>query len=79
MNDFISKLDSMNEIEYIHKLFEQSWGQRVVRFYDPDKHIIEVGENMNTVVRRFINSGLSIEETAARMDVPVDYVRSCLM
>lgn len=61
-------------IEYIHPLIEHSWGQRVVRFYDPDKHIIEVGENMMMVVQRFIDAGLSIEETAARMDVPVDYV-----
>jgi catechol 2,3-dioxygenase-like lactoylglutathione lyase family enzyme len=78
MDVFISKLNGMNDIEYIHKLFEHSWGQRAVRFYDPDKHVIEVGENMSKVVKRFIDSGLSIEATAARMDVPVDYVRSCL-
>ncbi|NOV61327.1 hypothetical protein B0H39_000243 [Clostridium beijerinckii] len=59
-------------------MVEHSWGQRVVRFYDPDKHIIEVGENMVMVVKRFLNSGLSIEETAIRMDVPVDYIESCL-
>ncbi|MEA4825905.1 MAG: glyoxalase, partial [Clostridium sp.] len=38
----------------------------------------EVGENMIIVVRRFLSSGLSIKETAIRMDVPVDYVKSCL-
>ena len=27
----------------------------MVRFYDPDKHIIEVGESMKTVVHRFRN------------------------
>lgn len=37
---------------------EPLWGQRVVRFYDPDKHIIEVGVNMLMVVRRFLNSSL---------------------
>ena len=78
MDSFIAKLNIMKGIEYIHPLFEHSWGQRVVRFYDLDKHIIEVGENMNIVVKRFIETGLSIEETANRMDVPVDYVRSCL-
>lgn len=59
-------------------MLEHSWGQRVVRFYDPDKHIVEVGENIIMVVRRFLNSGLSIEDTAIRMDVPIDYVKSCL-
>lgn len=75
---FAAKLSSIKNIEYVHPLFEHSWGQRVVRFYDPDKHMIEVGENMLMVVKRFIDTGLSIEETAARMDVPIDYVKSCL-
>jgi hypothetical protein len=59
-------------------VIEHPWGQRVIRFYDPDRHIIEVGENMKMVVRRFLQRGLSIDETAVRMDVPVDYVKSCL-
>ena len=59
-------------------MLQHSWGQRVIRFYDPDKHIVEVGENIIMVVRRFLNSGLSIEDTAIRMDVPIDYVKSCL-
>ena len=78
MDSFAAKLNSMKSIEYVHQLFEHSWGQRVVRFYDLDKHIIEVGENIIMVVKRFIDTGLSIEETAARMNVPVDYVKSCL-
>lgn len=75
---FIQKMNDVPDINYVHPMVEHSWGQRVIRFYDPDKHIIEVGENMIMVVRRFLNSGLSIEETAIRMDVPVDYVKSCL-
>ena len=75
---FIQKMNDNAHINYVYPMVEHSWGQRVVRFYDPDKHIIEVGENMLTVVRRFLNSGLSIEKTAIRMDVPVDYVKSYL-
>ncbi|WP_317853754.1 VOC family protein [Chakrabartyella piscis] len=75
---FVSKLSNIEDLEYVHSLFEHPWGQRVVRFYDPDKHIVEVGENMVMVVRKFIDSGLSVQETAIRMDVPVDYVQSCL-
>ena len=77
-DDFILKLKGIEDINYVHSVVEHSWGQRVVRFYDLDKHIIEVGENMIMVVKRFLNSGLSIEETAIRMGVPVDYVKSCL-
>lgn len=75
---FISKLRGFRQIEYIHDVFEHSWGQRVVRFYDPDKHVVEVGESMLSVIGRFIDSGLSVQEAAKRMDVPEDYVRRCL-
>jgi len=30
------------------------------------------------VIKRFMDSGLSMEETAARMDVPVGYIKSLL-
>ena len=66
------------EVEYVHPIKEHSWGQRVVRIYDPDKHIIEVGEKLDAVVLRFIEQGLSAEETAVRMDIPLDFVQSCL-
>ena len=41
-------------------------------------HIIEVGENLNKVVKRFLSKGMSAENIASRMDMPVDYVKSCL-
>jgi catechol 2,3-dioxygenase-like lactoylglutathione lyase family enzyme len=31
------------DIEYVNRLMTHSWGQRVVRFYDPDGNLIEVG------------------------------------
>jgi len=30
-------------VEFIHEIVEQPWGQKVMRFYDPDYHMIEVG------------------------------------
>lgn len=44
-DSFAEKL-KMCEVEYVHPIKEHSWGQRVVRIYDPDKHIIEIGENI---------------------------------
>ena len=76
MDGFLARLAKTPGIEYIHPIKEHAWGQRVVRFYDPDRHIIEVGENMGMVVKRFLDSGLSVEETAKRMDVPVEYIQS---
>lgn len=75
-DSFIEKLSSLKYIEYVHDVYEHNWGQRVVRFYDLDKHIIEVGENLKTVCKRFLDSGLSVEETAKRMDVPIKFVQA---
>ena len=79
-DDFDSFAERLKEldIEYVHPIKEHSWGQRVVRFYDPDRHIIEVGENIEFVCRRFYEKGMTPEEVANRMDVPVEFVRDCI-
>ena len=66
------------EVEYIHPIMEHSWGQRVVRIYDPDKHIIEIGENIKGVCKRFLDSGMTPEQIAERMDVPMKFVNACM-
>lgn len=78
IDGFFEKLAAMPDVKYVHPPMEHSWGQRGVRFYDPDHHIIEVGETIDRVVRRFAESGLSAEQIAVRMDVAMEYVRSFL-
>ena len=75
-DEFVERLKSF-EIQYVHDVAEYPWGQRAVRFYDPDMHIIEVGESMETVINRFIALGLSVEETAERTQHPVEFVKKC--
>ena len=41
-NAFYKKL-GYPDTEYVNHLMAHSWGQRVVRFYDPDGNLIEVG------------------------------------
>ena len=78
LDSFLKKLKKMNSIEYVHELKEQPWGQRVIRFYDPDMHIIEVGEPMESVVKRLLSEGLSVEETSKRTLMPEEFVRQFL-
>ncbi|NLF80591.1 MAG: glyoxalase [Clostridia bacterium] len=78
MDAFLARLAALPDIAYLHPPLTHSWGQRAVRFYDPDCHIVEVGESMDAVIAGFLSGGLSVQETALRMDVPVDYVRSRL-
>jgi len=75
---FAEKLEMFDGIKYVHSVKEHRWGQRVVRFYDEDMHIIEVGESLETVCRRFKKSGMTEEEIAVRMDIPLKMVNSLL-
>lgn len=66
------------DVDYVHPVKEHLWGQRVVRIYDPDKHIIEIGENIKSVCQRFLDSGMTAKQVAERMDVPVRFVNACM-
>ena len=44
---FVKKLESLYpDIKYVNRLMTHSWGQKVVRFYDLDGNLIEVGTPM---------------------------------
>ena len=47
IDSFIKKLETLYpDTEYVNPLMTHSWGQRVVRFYDLDGNLIEVGTPM---------------------------------
>ena len=47
---FVQKLDKLYpSIQYVNKITTHSWGQRVVRFYDLDGNLIEVGTYDNDI------------------------------
>ena len=69
---FLNKLKAYSDIEYLGEVIEHSWGQRVIRFYDLDEHLIEVGEDMQMVIKRFLASGMTMEEVSAKMDVSIE-------
>ena len=48
IEDFVEKLNnSRYEIQYVNELMEHSWGQKMVRFYDLDGNLLEVGTPIN--------------------------------
>ena len=69
---FLNKLEEYPDIEYLGEVTEHSWGQRVIRFYDLDGHIIEVGEDMKMVIQRFLDTGMAMEEISVKMDVSIE-------
>jgi catechol 2,3-dioxygenase-like lactoylglutathione lyase family enzyme len=71
---FIRLLQSHKDIKYVHQPLKHDWQQRVVRIYDPDDHILEIGESMQIIARRFVLEGYSIEETAKIIQHPIEWV-----
>lgn len=62
---FIEKISTL-EVDRVGEDLEMPWGQKVVRLYDPDKHIIEVGEDMKVMMKRLHATGLSIEQLSEK-------------
>lgn len=72
---FLEKLKRFSDIVYLHDVRLHDWGQHVIRFYDLDENIIEVGESMDSVIKKILKEGLSVEETAKISQHPIDYVK----
>jgi catechol 2,3-dioxygenase-like lactoylglutathione lyase family enzyme len=74
LDAFARRLDADPSIERVHPVKEYPWRQRVLRIYDPDHHIVEIGESMPMVFKRLMAEGHSVEETARITQHPVAYV-----
>ena len=46
----------------------------MIRVYDPDGHIVEVGEPMWVVIQRFLAQGMSAAAVAERTSMPLAVV-----
>ena len=71
-DEFLIRLKQFENIEYLDEVMEHTWGQRVIRLYDLDGHIIEVGESMKIVIQRFLSTGMTMEEISSKMDASIE-------
>lgn len=77
-------VDAMNQrlieagVEFVHPLREQPWRQKVLRFYDPDFHIIEIGESMEHTCFRLHLEGLNNEEISKTCLMPLPFVQTAI-
>lgn len=63
-----------NNVLLVHELREQPWRQKVVRFYDPDNNIIEIGETLEHLSFRLKKENLSNEQISQLTNMPLDFV-----
>jgi catechol 2,3-dioxygenase-like lactoylglutathione lyase family enzyme len=60
--------------DFLHSLHEEPWGQRTVRFFDPDRHLIEIGESMATFVKRLHSDNMTPEQVSQKTSIPLEKV-----
>lgn len=75
---FVQKLETYSNIKYVHKVKMHEWKQRVIRIYDPDYHMIEIGESMAVVAKKYLSEGYSVEETSNIIQHPIEFVKACM-
>jgi catechol 2,3-dioxygenase-like lactoylglutathione lyase family enzyme len=61
-------------VEMLQPVHEEPWAQRTFRCFDPDGHIIEVGETMESVVKRLHRRAVSPQDISRRLQLPVEFV-----
>ena len=74
----IDKIFSIIEsagVKFLHKIHEEPWGQRTIRFFDPDNHLIEIGEPLEIFVNNMSKNGLTITQISEKSGIPIDTLR----
>jgi catechol 2,3-dioxygenase-like lactoylglutathione lyase family enzyme len=59
-------------VKFLHKIHEEPWGQRTFRFFDPDNHLIEIGEPLEVFVSNMSKRGMSVKQISEHSGIPVD-------
>jgi len=76
--DEISNLIQSKDIPQLHEVIEEPWGQRTIRFFDPDKNLVEIGETLPVFIKRLKNQGLLVDEIHQKTGVPVDKIKKLI-
>ncbi len=74
----VAGFQARGDIRFVHPLKTYGWQQRVARIYDPDGHILEIGESMDAVVARLFAQGQTKEEIAAVTQQGMAFVERAL-
>lgn len=67
-----------NSVTLLHPIQTEPWGQRTIRFFDPDSHLIEIGEPLEVFVMNMSKQGLSPEQISTQSGIPIETVKYLL-
>lgn len=75
-DEFLLRLEKHKEVRLVHPPKKHEWQQRVVRIYDPDFHMIEIGESMEVIAKRYLSQGFSVEKVSEIIQHPIEFVQT---
>lgn len=75
LEGFVEELSRIPGLKTFTPLTETPWGQRALRVFDPDGHVIEVAESMKAVVGRMLAAGNTVEEASRKSMMPLSFVQ----
>lgn len=78
LDEVYTQIKTTPNLSWVHEVKEYPWGQRDIRIYDPDNHIVEIAEDMGVVIKRFLNQGMTPEEVSQRTMYPLEVVKQYL-
>lgn len=61
-----------------YKKNEMPWMQRTISFFDPDAHVIGVGEAMDHVAARLLKDGMPKEKVSEVTMIPMEYINTII-
>ncbi|MFH2114593.1 MAG: VOC family protein [Spirochaetota bacterium] len=61
-------------VVFVHRSREQPWGQKVLRIYDPDGYIVEVGESLAHLSYRLSRKGMKEAGIAQKIGITEEIV-----
>jgi catechol 2,3-dioxygenase-like lactoylglutathione lyase family enzyme len=67
-----------SSVRLLHPIHTEPWGQRTIRFFDPDNHLIEIGEPLEVFVMNMSKQGLSSEQISIKSGIPTETVKNLL-
>lgn len=74
--EWFTNFEKRADIDYLHKINEYPWGQKSMRIYDVDGNIIEIAENMDSVIKRYLNEKMSLEDISKKTMYPIEYIKT---
>jgi catechol 2,3-dioxygenase-like lactoylglutathione lyase family enzyme len=65
---------TLSGIKFLHILHEEPWGQNTIRFFDPDNHLVEIGEPMDVFINNMHKKGLTPAQISVKSGIPIETV-----